>query len=275
MRLLWAIATVAVLAGTAAAQNIAPEVQKGIALYDDLEYDKAVTALEAALGAPNLDDASKIEGYKYLALSHVALRRPNEAKDAFRRLLEIDRTYQLARSESQTARDLLDEIREAMPHEIEIHQTPSPAKPKAGSPFRVDIEVRDRDGVHRGVILYHRTRGAKDYSVVQAAPLGEGRYTATVSGAFVQQPGLDYYVVTTSASGRELSRTGSPEAPLQVVVDKATTAGNDGGSVLSSPWFWAGTGAVVIGGAVAGFLLLRSDEPPAPGAQINIVVEFQ
>lgn len=273
----FAVAVVALVALSPAtfAQDVSPDIRKGIELYEDLEYDDAVAALVSALAAPEIDKPSKIEGYKYLALSYVALRKPNDARDAFRRLLEIDRKYQLERSESRTARDLLAEVRDAMPHELSIRQTPSPAIPRAGSPFKVDIKITDEDEMHRGVVLYHRKQGAEEFSAVQAAPLGQGQYTATVSGAFVEQPGLQYYVATTSGTGRVLASAGSADKPLSVVVTRAARIVSPGGSVFSSPWFWAGTGAVVVGGAAAAFFLLRSDDPPAPGAQINLVVEFE
>jgi tetratricopeptide (TPR) repeat protein len=242
-----------------------------------LEYEQAVELLAKALEATDLPSSARTEGYKYLALTQVATGKENDARDSFRKLLEIDRKFQLSRTENPKARELLEEVRLSMPNEIAITQQLSPSSPKAQSPITIDISVTDEDRLHRGVVVFHRTKGQKKYSTTQAVAIGGGQYAATIAGAFVATPQLEYYVRATASDGRALAEVGSADTPLAIVVAEATKSAattSDGGSIFGKWWFWTGAAAVV-GGSVAAFVILSDDSSgPAP-VQVNITFDIQ
>jgi tetratricopeptide (TPR) repeat protein len=268
------------LAATPSAAQPADEVARGIELYQDLEYEQAAEVLEAALEAPGLADERRIEGYQHLALSYLALRREDDARAAFTRLLEVDREFRLPTTVSQTARDLLEEARRALPPPkvtavdtppavAQLSQTASPAQPREGTTVSVTILVADPGDLHDRVLVHHRVRGSKSYSAVTAMRTGEGRYAATVPGMFVGPPALEYYVVAVDAEGGLVASEGSEAEPLALAVDSPVAAA--GAPVYKKWWFWAGVGTAVLAGTV-GVLALTGDDPPSPESTVTITV---
>ncbi len=254
-------------------QNLPAPIARGIQLYDDLEYEQAAEALTKALAVAGLPAKAQTEGYKYLALAQVATNKENDARDSFRKLLEIDRKFHLSRSENPRARQLLEEVRLSMPNEITITQHISPSEPKEQSPITIDIGVSDEDRLHRGVIVFHRIKGQKKYSTTQAVAIGSGQYAATIAGAFVATPQLEYYLRATASDGRALAELGNADEPLAIVISKAAgkaaPAGTVGGSIFSKWWFWTGAVAVV-GGSVTALVILSGDDSGPEPIQVNI-----
>src|SRR3954470_17222242 len=72
-------------------------VQKGVAAYDALEFERAVQLLNAALG-DSLTRDEKIITWRTLGFAYSALDRPADARGAFTRLLKIDPNADLDKS---------------------------------------------------------------------------------------------------------------------------------------------------------------------------------
>lgn len=275
------LAAVALLLAEApAAAQPADEVARGIELYQDLEYEQAAEVLAAALEQPGVADDRKVEGYQYLALSYLALRREGDARAAFKRLLEIDRDFELPRTVSQTARDLLEEARRELPPKevaevdtppapAQLSQTASPARPGEGETISVTILVADPGDEHDRLIVHHRVRGANSYSAVTAMRTGEGRYAATIPGMFVAPPAVEYYVVAVDPEGEVVAAEGSGAEPLAIEIAAPVTAAAT--PVYGKWWFWTGVGAAVLAGTV-GVLALTGDDPPSPESTVTITV---
>lgn len=266
------VAALAIAAASpiARADELPPPIAAGVAAYNDLEYEQAIALLRPALANKELDDGARVVGYRYLGLSLLALGRRNGAKDAFRRLLELDRRFELPATENPIARQLLEEVRLDLPAEVELSQTAAPAPARADAPIAVDIRVVDPSSQVSGVVVHYRSAGARRFGTVGATPLGGGRFNATIPGTFVARPALEYYVVARGADGRVVASAASAASPLSIAV--ATRRGPEG-SVLSSPLFWAGAGVVVAAGAVATILFLRP-ENEAPTGQVQVDVNW-
>lgn len=237
-----------------------------IALYQDLEYEKAVIALSAAVSQPGLSRQELTEGYKYLALSYVALGRDAEAKEAFRKLLEANASYRLPRTESPRALDLFDEVARSMPDlsPVELSQTASPVSPRKGMPVTVAIAIVDGRGRTDRIVVYYRTRGQKTFSMTRGLRGGAGRFNATIPGTFVNPPSLEYYVVALDRAGRVLAAEGTAASPLQLAV----SAGLEEKPIYAKWWFWGGVGAVVAAGVAAGVALSNDGGGPTGGDAI-------
>jgi tetratricopeptide (TPR) repeat protein len=271
----WALLVVPALVLTAtrsaAADTGNAAIDKGIALYDDLEFEAAIDALNAAVKQKNLTRAELVEGYKYLALAHVALNHDAEAKDAFRKLLEASPSYNLPRTESPRALDLFDDVKSVVaPRDVvRLTQTASPARPRSGQPITVSVAVVDEMNNHDHVTVYHRVRGQKTFSSVIALPIGNGRYNATISGSLVSGAAIEYYVAAESSDNRALTTEGSESEPMVLLIDK----GSDSTPVYGRWWFWAGLGTVLLAGAAVGLVLANDGGVPSDdGVDVTITV---
>ncbi len=69
----------------------------------------------------------------------------------------------------------------------------APAGAQAGVPLVLEVDVSDPDGVAT-VALYHRRGGESQWDVLPMTLAQAGRYTATLDGADVLAPSLEYYV---------------------------------------------------------------------------------
>ncbi|HTM19211.1 MAG TPA: hypothetical protein VL172_01845, partial [Kofleriaceae bacterium] len=274
MRFLHIVLIAAVIgwAAPARAQSENPDIDRGVKLYKDLEYEDAIKVLDAALESPRLTVEERTVGYLHLALAHLALRHTEPARDAFRKLLEADRDFVLPADASQTAHDLFDEVKRSLPPppptvEAQLSASASPASPAAGAAVTVTASLTDPDGKTAKVIVHHRVRGARSYSTVTAAKGATG-WSAIIPGAFVQAPALEYWVEAADAGGAAVATDGSAAVPLVIVIGDNHPAG---GSILGKWWFWAGATAVVAG-AVGGVLLLSGGGNNSTDSTVIITV---
>lgn len=272
----WSLLIVPALlrAPQAFAQTDNPEIERGIALYSDLEYEDAIAVLQRALSQKNLTVKEMTEGYRYLALSHVALGNDDEAKGAFKKLLEANPDFDLPRTENPRALDLFAEVKASMPKRnvIQLTQTASPTRPRPGSTITVSIVVVDQGKLHDRVIVFHRSRGQKSFSSVTALPAGAGRYNAAIPGAFVSGEAVEYYVVAQADDGTVLATEGTASEPMALGIEAAEKSK----PIYATWWFWAGVGTVLLAGAAVGVVLMGDDPGAGPGdddATVTISVD--
>jgi len=258
----------------ASAQSGNPDIDRGVKLYADLEYEQAIAVLEPAVAAPGLTVQQKTTGYLHLALSHLALRHTDQARDAFRSLLEADRDFVLPPEASQTARDLFDEVKRSLPAPkviapATLSATASPLSPRDGAPITVSAQATDPEGRVDRVIVHHRVRGAKSYSTLAARRAGKD-WSATIPGVFVKGPAVEYWVGGIDVAGASVASAGSAAAPLVVAVGTTTDGG--GGTILGKWWFWGGV-AVVAAGVAGGIALMSGGDGGSNDATVIITVE--
>jgi tetratricopeptide (TPR) repeat protein len=264
----------ALAVGSAHADTGNQEIDRGIALYDDLEYETAVEVLAAALAVSGLSTEELTEGYAHLGLAHLALGQKAETRAAFEKLLAADPRYELPRTVSPEALDIFADVKRALPPPdqtaaVRLTQAASPLAPRVGAAVSVTATVVDPGRRHDRVIVYHRIRGSKSYSEVKAAAAVEGRYAATISGAFVKPPALEYYVAALDPAGQIVAAEGSAEQPLSLPVDE----GRRGGApIYARWWFWGAIGAVAA--TTAAILVLSGGDEPDPDATVTITIDY-
>jgi len=84
-----------------------------------------------------------------------------------------------------------------------------------GLALTIYADVTDNVGV-QGVTLYYRQVGATTFTGKAMVKTTGDRYSATIEGAKITSPGLEYYIEATD--GISTVRSGRPEYPHQVVV---------------------------------------------------------
>jgi tetratricopeptide (TPR) repeat protein len=251
-------------------------IDRAIALYNDLEYSQAAALLEATLnGKARLTVAEKSEGYKYLGLANVVLGKYVAAKHAFRKLLEINPSYRLSRTENSQALDLFAEVLNTVPaakalsaaaDSIVVTTSPVPARP--GRSLTVLIETGDA-AASRAEVLY-RDRPSGPYSRVAASAGKAGRFEVSIPGTFIKGPTVQYHVRVLDGSGAVSASYGTAKRPVVIDVSDAEEA------VASRPlyrrwWFWATLTAVAAGSAVAYTQL--SGDPGNNDAILDLAIE--
>ncbi|HIP96038.1 MAG TPA: serine protease, partial [Anaerolineae bacterium] len=137
-----------------------------------------------------------------------------------------------------------------------ISHTPVTDAPP-GLPLTLFADVTDNVGV-QGVTLYYRHIGDTSYQSKAMVKTTGDRYSATIEGAFVTSPGIEYYIEATD--GVSTVRYGRPEYPYQItVVDRPVVTAvspnrgpASGGTVVTIAGSNFKPGAsVTFGGAVA------------------------
>ena len=127
-----------------------------------------------------------------------------------------------------------------------------------GLPLTLWADVTDNVTVQE-VQLYYRTVGAGSYNVVTMVNTTAGRFAATISGANVAAPGLEYYL--TASDGISIVQHGRPENPHLVVINNNPVVTgitpNSGPAAGGTPVTISGSNfadgaSVTIGGAVCG-----------------------
>lgn len=137
-----------------------------------------------------------------------------------------------------------------------ITHTPVTEAPP-GLPLTLYADVTDNVGVQE-VILYYRHIGDTSYQSRAMVNTTGNRYSATIEGAFVTSPGIEYYIE--ASDGVNTVQEGRPEYPYQItVVDRPVVTAvspnrgpASGGTVvtIAGSNFKAGA-SVTFGGAVA------------------------
>jgi hypothetical protein len=249
-------------------------IHKGAELYDDQQYEESIQTLSAALVRPGASVAERVEIYRLLAYDYISLKRLDEADAAVRGLYAIDETFRLPPTESPRFRDFFEATRkkweaEGKPGKAKGEQKAaepavkiqhqSPAEGKSGETVKITGTLDDEGGRVRGVFLAWRT-GTKGRFEKTGASYSLGQFRAQIPGASVKPPLVEYYLEAVDQGGLPVASKGDAANPLRIAVP------NEGGGVLTSPWFWVPVGAAVVGGVIAGIVLgTRSSAAANPG----------
>jgi len=152
-----------------------------------------------------------------------------------------------------------------------------------GQPYTISVKATDNVGVKQ-VVLFYRVIGTSDYKRILFTSSGDSKYSVTLPGTEVLNPGIEYYVQTEDLAGNTLL-TGYSFSPLIV---KANTKGSDTKSegvaaltagealaeslngegesaaepIWKNKWLWIGVGAVT----AAALAVKKTPDQPGPGA---------
>ncbi len=116
-----------------------------------------------------------------------------------------------------------------------------------------------------------------EYAVTPITP-GEA-VAVEISAAPAGRTRLDFYVQALDERENVVLEAGNPNVPKSAFAEAGVAGGNgkgptksEGGSVFSSPFFWAFTGAAVLGGGAALFFALRPQDPPDRAALSPVIL---
>lgn len=254
-------AVVAWVAATAAQAQPQPQsfpdnplIEEGIRLYNDLEYEASIDALQRALVRAENVPEQKILIFKYLALDSLVLERNEDAESAFRQLLAIQPEFELDATFSPDDRQFLEGVRLAWEAEGRPGWRPEgpdlspveldhdlPAQATRAEPFEVTVFAQDPGNRANRVVLAYRASGGTSFTRVAAQPRGTGWFGVIPSDA-VEPPVIEYFFEALDAQGQVIANRGDPRAPLRVPVPGG---GEDEGGFWTEWWFWTVVGVGV------------------------------
>jgi tetratricopeptide (TPR) repeat protein len=245
---------------------------EGRRLFREVELDKAVAALQAALRSRRLSREEKLEAYLLLAKANRALGRPAEAAAALRSLLRIEPEFRLSPArEPPSLIELLEQVRRetasapATPP-VEIRHTPVRVG-YAGLGVTIQAEILNLRPEHQAR-LYYRRIGQVRYQAMDLVRRTGAQYLATIPGTALEPQAedylMEYYLAVTDSLREEVARVGSDERPLsfRVVMLHRKPAPRAGWEEPTSWhrrhwWVWVVVGVVVLGGAVGAGVAAR------------------
>jgi hypothetical protein len=210
-------------------------IARGRSLFEDQQYEESIQTLSAALLRPNLAKEQKIEVYRLMALNFITLNRKDEAESAVRGLLALDASYELPKNESPRFRNFFAAARkkweedgrpgqqaENAPPPAAVtmqHTSPSQVQPKTDIPLSIKLD--DPQGRVYDVKLFYRSGSTGKFLEI-ATPINAGAGKATIPGAAVKPPLVEYYFEGFDKGGLPIVSRGDAAAPLRVAVPEPT-----------------------------------------------------
>ncbi len=248
-----------------------PELSRAQEQIEEGDFEEAIRRLEAGLNRPDLTDDELVELYRLLGMAALYLGDEARARDAYEKLLQARPDFELPRSAPPKIRSLYARIKEDIksrrvrPVTLDVDPI---ADPDPDQPVVVTARIEDLALGAKAKLFYRRAGDQAFNSVDFVRDRGsKERFVATVPAYEVPaEPSayeVEYYFEVADAAQRRLAGRGDPFHPLVFQVQPLGGEGvaEDGGRPwYKSPWFWAGVGAVAVGGTAAVVLSSSSEE---------------
>ena len=262
---------VLLVAGSAHAAIESDLVKQGIVAYDDLDYAKAVELLTRAL-TETLTREEKIATFKTLGFAHVALDQAADGKDAFMKLLDVDKAFVLDRTISPRVHAVFDEARNAwMARQPKVDDTKpvrtavlqlgiDPPRPVEGQ--AVTMTAAAAPSGTTKFSLFYRGRPKPGgptptpelpWTTIDGHSFGDNGFAATIAGPDVTAPGIDYYAEARNAAGAIVGNDGSA-SDVQGLDVQAIAAP----PVYKRFWFWGVVAGVLVAAGAGTAVALAS-----------------
>jgi hypothetical protein len=252
-------------------QSVQSLLEKGQTLFDEQRYEESIQTLSAALMRPGIDKTEKVAVYKLLAYNYIVLQRNDEADGAVRGLYAQDPDFALPETESPRFRDFFLKVKEeweadgrpgleedkpegpAPPPNVKIKYTP-PAQVDPGASIHVEGKIDDPDAKVAVVRVHYRTGSKGKFKDVKAK-YAMRKFSIDIPAEAVEAPLVEFYVVAYDNGLLPVASRGDADVPLRVAV-------NEGGGVLTSPWFWVPVSVAVVAAVVIPvvFVTTRSED---------------
>lgn len=248
-----------------------PEISRAQEQIEQGDFEEAVKTLQQGLDAPDVTDDQLVELYRLLGLASLYLGDEARAREAYEKLLQASPDFELPRSAPPKIRALYARIKEDIksrrvrPITLDVDPIPDPPADQA-----VVVKARIGDmALGAKAKLFYRRAGDQSFSSVDFIRErgNKDEFLATLPAYEVpSEPTtyeVEYYFEVADAAQRRLAGRGDPFHPLVFQVaplEGAAASEDDGRPWYKSPWFWAGVGAVAVGGTAAAVLATSSEE---------------
>jgi tetratricopeptide (TPR) repeat protein len=255
--------------GNAAGGDTDKLIDQASAFYGDLDFEKALDALQKAFIAQGNTRAQLIRIYHLSGLCLASLGRYADAEDSFSRLLALDPGFRLGAGVSPRIRKPFNQLVEKKMPRLGLRLVP-PAHAQLGQPLAFVSEVvADPVGMIEGVRVFFRRGDTGKFSSVHSSLAGEGEQVVTIPFTAWEGHGkgdqIHWYAVVEGAKQSRLQEFSDAAHPssLEVVEKSPEEIAAAGETAWYERWWvWAIIGGVVAG-ATATTVVLTTDQTPS------------
>ena len=255
-----------------------PLISQASAYYGDLDFEKALGALQKAFKIPGNTRAQLVRMYHLSGLCLGSLGRYADAEDSFSRLLVLDPSFRLGTDVSPRVRKPFNRLVQKNMPRLNVRLVP-PAYGQLGRPLTFGAEVvADPVGMIEGVRVFFRRGKTGKFSSVRSPLKGKGEQPVNVSSAAwegnTKEKKVYWYTVVEGASQSRLQEFGDAAHPSALEVsekspDEIAAAGDT--AWYERWWVWAIIGGVAAAATTTAVVLTTGQTPSGP---FDFTVDF-
>jgi len=246
-------------------------INQASAFYGDLDFEKALGALQKAFQEPGNTRAQLIRMYHLSGLCLSSLGRYKAAEDSFSRLLVLDPGFRLGADVSPRVRKPFNRLVEKKMPRLNVRLVP-PAYAQLSQPLTFGAEVvADPVGMITGVHIFFRRGPRGKFSSVRSPLKGKGEQPLAVPATAWEGDGkgekIFWYAVVEGANQSRLQEFGDAAHPSVLAVSKKSpeeiaAAGET--AWYERWWVWAIIGGVAAGATATAVVLAVDQTPSGP-----------
>ena len=261
-----------------AAGQEAETLDRGLELYNGLEYEQAAEVLNQALREPHRSTIELLQIYSTLGATYVFLERQDEAKLALRRLLCLDEDFRFDEFASPRIRRVFRRVQhqweangkacgQTLPATLVTVNHEAPRQSEKGQLLALRFQLSPPDHQVNLAILHYRITGQDSFWQAESAIEPTGTVQFTIPALAVKPPATEYFLEILDPLGNRMTTLGTSGAPVRVPVPEAEPA-----ACPRSPrrnwllWTVVGVSALGLGlalGLVLGLGLERQNNEPS------------
>ncbi len=246
-------------------------IDQASAYYGDLDFEKALGALQKAFQVPGNTRGQLIRMYHLSGLCLSSLGRYRDAEDSFSRLLVLDPGARLGADVSPRVRKPFNRLVQKKMPRLGVRLVP-PAYAQLGQPLTFGAKVAaDPVGMIEGVRVFFRRGKTGKFSSVRSPLKGGGEQPVTVPPAAWEADGKGervlWYAVVEGANQSRLQEFGDAAHPSALEVTEAppeeiAAAGET--AWYQRWWVWALIGGVAAAATTTAVVLTTAQTPSGP-----------
>ena len=253
-------------------------IDQASAFYGDLDFEKALVALQKAFQVPGNSRAQLIRMYHLSGLCLSSLGRYKAAEDSFSRLLVLDPSARLGADVSPRIRKPFNQLVQKNMPRLNVRLVP-PAYAQLGRPLTFGAEVvADPVDMITGVHIFFRRGAGGKFSSVRSLLKGKGEQPLNVPATAWEGDGkgekIFWYAVVEGASQSRLQEFGDAAHPSALEIsekspEEIAAAGET--AWYEHWWVWAIIGGVAAGATATAVVLATDQTPSGP---FDFTVDF-
>lgn len=271
------------LAQAARMDSVEARLEEASRLFEDLELDGALAAVERALQDERATPEQRLVAFTLQAKVLAVLGDQIGSERAFRMVLRGQPDYEIGTDTSPKIVAIFRKVqaeeaaivaetrareRQKLVDSIEIRGE-LPVSATGGYDIPVELTVVDPRAAVAGALVFYKQQGEPQYSSVPLALNELGRWRGSIPGSRTENRNgsrLLYYVETRDGAGEALGRRHSPTEPAALVLDAGTVA--SAVPAYRQPWFWMLAGGIAAAAGGIGYLIY-DQRTSLPDTDIN------
>jgi len=244
---------------------------KAVRLYDRVEYNEAVEALDDAISREDNNKKTLIKIYYLKAKIYIILGKESKAKKQFIKLLFLNPEFRVSEDESPKILKFFKESKtkfeESLTVKLETPEIMFDALKKAKYQKKLKINaIISSMNESRDAKIFYKKIGASKFLKSDLIQVEGDNFEGTIPMPLnvTRDFALEYYIGVLDFSGKLIASYPAPEEPiiLSIILDNKEKSTNNTSeinddSILKKWWFWTAVGVVVVGAGAGTYFLVK------------------